>query len=101
MYGLGVWAVGARKERGHEGRGGKARAVMQKRGGRDAAGAQATSSTAVTLPRRISQATRRMSAMPASARPRLLYFYTPLARWRWLTGTLTVFQPARCISAGR
>src|SRR3546814_12519080 len=74
---------------------------MQERGGRNAAGAQSTSSTAVTLPRRISQATPRMSAMPTSARPRSLYFDTPSARWRWLTGPLTVFQPPRGLRAGR
>ncbi len=48
-----------------------------------------------------SQATPRRSRMPTSARPRLLYLETPAVRWRGLTGTLVVFQPARCISAGR
>src|SRR5690606_29751965 len=59
------------------------------------------SSTGATLPRRISQATPRRSLMPTSARWRLLYLDAPVARWRWFTGTLTVWYPARCISAGR
>src|SRR5690606_1626674 len=60
-----------------------------------------SSSTRVRWLRAISQATPRRSRMPTRARPRLLYLDTPAVRARWLTGTLTVFQPARCTSAGR
>src|SRR5690606_25519726 len=63
--------------------------------------AHGSSSVATTRLRRISQATPRRSAMPTIARWRLLYLDTPAPRWRWLTGTLNVFQPARCIRAGR
>ena len=51
--------------------------------------------------RAIARATPRRSRMPTRARLRLLYLDTPAVRCRWLTGTLMVFQPARCISAGR
>jgi len=63
--------------------------------------ARQISSTPVFLLRLISHATPRKSAMPTRARLRLLYLDCPVPRGRWLTGTLTVFQPARCMSAGR
>lgn len=60
-----------------------------------------SSLVAVTWLRWISQATPIRSRMPTRARPRLVYLDWPDPRDRWETGTLRVFQPARCISAGR
>src|SRR3990167_1376142 len=62
---------------------------------------RAASRTAVRLLRLISQPTPRRSDRPTQARCRLLYFDTPVERSRWLTGTLTQFQPARLNKAGR
>ena len=71
------------------------------RGHRGPPHANQISSVAVRRERLMSQATPRRSAMPTSARLRLLYFEAPLPRGRWLTGTDFTCQPARCISAGR
>src|SRR5690606_4869509 len=60
-----------------------------------------SSSAGVTLPRRMSQATPRRSLIPTRARFRLLYLETPVARWRWFTGTLTERCAGGCIGAGR
>lgn len=61
----------------------------------------ATARTEAALPRRISHSMPTRSYSPASPRDKLPYFEAPARRARWLTATLRVFQPARCMSAGR